>query len=328
MSEEYEVRWFKDEDIPSFINGLNEELWDEYDEKVFEWKFREDPFNMGFTPIVVVEHKTTGERAAFNSFLPLQIRRGGDIFLALQGCDGFVRRGHRRRGLFQATLKFLAEEIKGERPEILIGFNLAEAAGAARKAGSEAAFSVNKFIAEASKLNKDAEGTCVTLEPIDLLEYSDLYEEWATRSLMLHFHRPLPYLTWRVRRHPFRVSHPYRVLVREEIIGYVVVDIVKENDGLAMTLNDYTPRMLENHLSDVISRLLDMYPNVSTMEFVAKNGTKLAFKASENGFKTMPWYKVIMMALNNTNQGDGGVFRKGINISDGRRWFITSSDVY
>ncbi|MBS7619968.1 hypothetical protein KEJ21_04900 [Candidatus Bathyarchaeota archaeon] len=328
MSEEYNVRWFKDEDLSSFINGLNEELWDEYNEKVYEWKFRNNPFNIGFTPIVVVEHKLTGERVAFNSFLPLQIRKGKDVFLALQGCDGFVRREHRRKGLFQMTLKFLLKEIKGKSPEILIGFNLEEAAGAARKAGSEAAFSVNKFIADASNLEKDIGETRVRLNPIDLLEYYELYEKWAIRSVMLHFHRPIPYLTWRVQRHPFRRSHPYRILVRDEIIGYVVVDTVKENDGLTMTINDYTPKILEHHLSEIVSRLLDIYPDVDAIEFIAKNGTKLAVKALENGFKTLPWYNVIMMALNNTYQESGSVFRKGINISDSRRWFITSSDVY
>ncbi|HUS78950.1 MAG TPA: hypothetical protein VM050_09875, partial [Patescibacteria group bacterium] len=140
MSDEYFVRWFQEEDVEPFINGLNVDLWDEYNEDVFRWKFREDPFNLGFTSIAVVEHVPSGRPVAFNSFLPLQVRRGSEVFLVVQGCDGFVDREHRRRGLFQRTLRFLSEEIKGKAPEALIGFNLMEAAGAAHKAGSELAY--------------------------------------------------------------------------------------------------------------------------------------------------------------------------------------------
>lgn len=328
MSEDYNVRWFREEDLPAFIDGLNSELWDEYDEKVYEWKFHKDPFNMGFTPIVVVEHKPTGEKVAFNSFLPLQIRRGRDVFLALQGCDGFVQREHRRRGLFQSALKFLLKEMKGRSPEILIGFNLAEAAGAARKAGSESAFFVNKFLGNSSTLKGHAYGSRIKLKPIDLLEYHELYERWAARSMMIHIHRTSSYLTWRVQRHPVRKSHPYRVMVDGETIGYVVVDVVKEDKNLAMTINDYTPKMLEKDFQEILSRLLEEYPDADTVEFVAINRSRLAYKALENGFKPLHEYDVIMMALNNTYQEKGSIFRGGLNVSDGRKWFITSSDIY
>ncbi|MGQ9680177.1 MAG: hypothetical protein ACUVV4_05370 [Candidatus Bathyarchaeia archaeon] len=328
MSEDYNVRWFREEDLPAFIDGLNSELWDEYDEKVYEWKFRKDPFNIGFTPIVVVEHKPTGEKVAFNSFLPLQIRRGRDVFLALQGCDGFVQREHRRRGLFQSTLKFLLKEMKGRSPEILIGFNLAEAAGAARKAGSESAFFLNKFLADASTLKEHAHESHIKLKTIDLLKYHELYESWAARSMMIHIHRTLSYLIWRVQRHPVRKSHPYRVMVNKETVGYVVVDIVEENKSLTMTINDYTPKMLEKHFPEILSRLLEKYPDADTVEFVAIDRSRLAFKALENGFKPLPWYDVIMMALDNTYQEKGSIFRGGLKVSDGRKWFITSSDIY
>ena len=179
MSDEYIVRWFEEGDLASFIDGLNVDLWDEYDVEVFRWKFREDPFNLGFTSIAVVEHVPTGTPVAFNSFLPLQVRFGEKVFLAVQGCDGFVDREHRRRGLFQRTVVFLSEEMRGRTPEILIYFNLMEAAGAARKAGSELAYDLDKCQIESGALGGLVTRRGFELTPIDVEKYHELYEEWA-----------------------------------------------------------------------------------------------------------------------------------------------------
>lgn len=328
MSDEYTVRWFKKGDLTSFVNGLNVDLWDEYNEDVFRWKFQEDPFNLGFTSIAVVEHVPTGVPIAFNSFLPLQVRMGDEVFLAVQGCDGFVDREHRRKGLFQRTVRFLSEEMKGRAPEILIGFNLIEAAGAAHKAGSELAYDVDKCQAECEALEEFATRRGVDLVPISVEEYHELYEEWAARSHLLHFHRTLPYLRWRVNRHPVRDNRPYKVLMDGETRGYVVVDLMEEYGGLTMTLNDYTLGLLEDLLPGTLEALLEMHTGVTAVEFNAKRGSRLESLAVEMGFKVLPWYTVIMMALNNTRQEGRAVFRGELKISDYQRWHVTNSDIY
>jgi len=265
---------------------------------------------------------------AFNSFLPLQVRRGDDVFMAVQGCDGFVDRGHRRKGLFQKTLMFLSEEMRGKAPEVLIGFNLVEAAGAARKAGSETAFDLDKCLIGGDALGKFASREGVELEPIGLGEYHELYEGWAGRSQALHFHRTLPYLVWRVGKHPVRSHHPYRVLGDGGAEGYVVVDLVEEHGGLTMTLNDYNPGLLEDLLPGILAALLERHAGVTAVEFDAKRGSQLESIAGGNGFRVLPWYTVIMKALNNARQEGGAVYRGGLEISDGRSWHVTNGDIY
>jgi len=328
LFDEYLVRWFKEEDLPSFVEGLNVDLWDEYTEDVFRWKFCEDPFNLGFTSIAVVEHVPTKKPVAFNSFLPLQVRSGSEVFLAVQGCDGFVDRGHRRKGLFQMTLQFLSEEIKGGAPEVLIGFNLIEAAGAARKAGSELTFEIHKCLIEGDALERFVSHEGVELESINLEEYHTLYEDWAEKSQLLHFHRTLPYLVWRVNKHPARNHQPFRVLCEGETKGYVVVDLMKEHGDLTMTINDYNPGLLEDLLPETLATLLEMHAGVTAVDFNTKRGSHLESTADENGFKAIPLHTVIMKALNNTRQKGGAVYRGELEISDSQRWHVTNSDIY
>ena len=40
------MRWFREDDLQWYVDGLNKALWSEYDEKVFNWKFRDNPFNL------------------------------------------------------------------------------------------------------------------------------------------------------------------------------------------------------------------------------------------------------------------------------------------
>ena len=177
-------------------------------------------------------------------------------------------------------------------------------------------------------MGKFNSGEGVELAPISIDVYHELYEDWAELNRLLHFHRALPYLNWRVRKHPVRKSHPYRVVSQGETKGYVVVDIVNEHDGLTMTLNDYNPGLLEGKLPETISALLELYSGVTSVEFNARRGSLLESTAGKNGFKVIPWYSVIMMALNNTYQKGGAVFRGDLEISDSKLWHITNSDIY
>jgi len=84
LSDEYVVRWFREDDLPAYIEGLNKALYDEYDEEVFDWKHRRAPFSLGFTSVAVVEHVPTGAPVAFNPFMPLEVRAGREVFMALR----------------------------------------------------------------------------------------------------------------------------------------------------------------------------------------------------------------------------------------------------
>jgi hypothetical protein len=46
--------------------------------------------------------------------------------------------------------------------------------------------------------------SCVELEPIDTETYHRLYMEWAETSGLIHFHRTMSYLRWRVEDNPVR----------------------------------------------------------------------------------------------------------------------------
>ena len=148
----YEVRWFRDGDLDFYISGLNRTLYDRYDEGRFQWKFLESPSSLDFVPIAVVVEEGSGKPVGFNSFLPLEVRAKGGDFLAIQGCDGFVDRKHRRKGLFQKTLHFMTVELAGKGPEVLIGFNFAGSTGAAQKAGSSVACDVDRWHLDVSKV--------------------------------------------------------------------------------------------------------------------------------------------------------------------------------
>jgi len=113
-----------------------------------------------------------------------------------------------------------------------------------------------------------------------------------------------------------------------ETRGYVVVDLMEEYGGLTMTLNDYTLGLLEDLLPGTLEALLEMHTGVTAVEFNAKRGSRLESLAVEMGFKVLPWYTVIMMALNNTRQEGRAVFRGELKISDYQRWHVTNSDIY
>jgi hypothetical protein len=328
VAEQYKVRWFREDDIPYFIQGLNVDLWDEYTEDVFKWKFRDDPYNLGFTPIAVVENKPTGKPVAFNSFLPIQVRCLDTVFTAVQGCDGFVDREHRRRGLFQMTLRFLAQELKGGPPELLLGFNLIEAAGAAHKAGSEYTYDVLKCVIEEPQIRHFQSESNFDLEQIRVEEYHERYEEWASRIEVFHIHRSMPYLRWRIKKNPVRNYTAYRVIDSGKDVGYIVIDLFKENGGITMTLADYTPGLLEKQLPIIISELSHLHPDVTRVEFNAKMGCELHLKATDCLFASTPLYKVIMMAIHNSRQISGSVYRDGVEVSDVNRWHITNSDIF
>lgn len=324
MSDEYVVRWFREDDLPAYIEGLNKAL---YDEEVFDWKLRRAPYSLGFVSIAIAEHVPTGTPVAFNPFMPLEVRAGGEVFMALQGVDGFVDEDHRRRGLFQRTIAFMAEEMKGRSPELLFSFNLAEAAGAAHKAGSELVYDMDKCLLGWEGFAGLTRGG-VVLEPIDTETYHRLYMEWAETSGLIHFHRTMPYLRWRVEDNPVREVTPYRLVSGGVPRGYVVVDEVTEGGVNQLTIDDYTPGLLDSTLPGVVACMKALHPDAGVVEVNAVHGSRLEQAASKLGFTVRPWLTVIMKALNNVVQEGGGVYRGELRLSDVKNWHLTPSDIY
>ncbi len=50
MSGEYVARWFQEDDLEAYIQGLNKYLYDESNEEVFHWKWRLNPHRLGRPP--------------------------------------------------------------------------------------------------------------------------------------------------------------------------------------------------------------------------------------------------------------------------------------
>ncbi|MBE0633029.1 hypothetical protein IH574_00530 [Candidatus Bathyarchaeota archaeon] len=326
MSEDYSVRWFNEGDVDAYIAGLNKALYDEYDEAIYDWKWRRNPNSVGFTSIAVVEHRTDGP-VAFNSFLPMEIRRGAEVFKAVQGCDGFVDENHRRRGLFQKTLIFLGEEAPRINAEFLMGFNLVEAAGAARKAGSELAYDVNKCFLKPSE-NRRGIGQAVTLEPIKVDTLHELYMGWAQESRLFSLNRSMDYLRWKINEHPFKLVQPYGVYLGGTPIGYLVTDKVTEGEKTTLTINDYNPGLMNKHLGSIAEKLADLHDDITVIEMDTMQGGERQRTARRLGFEIVPWYQVIMKALHGTTQREGAVYRNGLKLSHIRNWHLAESDIY
>lgn len=327
MSEEdYTIRWFKEQDLDIYIEGLNKALYDEYDEKLFNWKWRENPNRLPFKSIAVVDHKEDGP-VAFNSFLPIEIRYGSEVFKALQGCDGFVDEKHRRRGLFQKTIIFLEDEAAKVEAEFLIGFNLVEAAEAAQKAGSDLTYDVNKCFIKPENIGK-ASIKNVKLEPINLEELHKLYSRWASKSKLFHINRSLPYLKWKIEKHPFKISQPYSITLDKETIGYIVTDKVIEGKKTTLTINDYNPGLIYKYMKSIIQCIKYIQRDITVIEIDAIQSEESQSAFSKLGFDIIPWYKVIMKPLHGINHKDGTVYRKGVKLSAMNNWHIAEGDIY
>jgi hypothetical protein len=326
LSEDYIVRWFNDDtDVEPYITGLNKTLYDAYDEAAFQWKWKHNPNRLDFTPIAVVEHKTDGP-VVFNSFLPIEIRRGEKVFKAIQGCDGFVDVNHRRRGLFQLTLKFLDAEKEKIGAEFLMGFNLVEAAGAARKAGSELAYDVNKCFLKPEQVKSSRKR--VELESIDIDTLHRLYIDWSIKSRLFNVNRSKKYLNWRMHKHPFKQIQSYKVTYNGETEGYIVTDKVTEGEKTTLTINDYNPGLMNKHLSSIVEPLMDLNPDATVLEMDTIQGGERQRSARRLGFEVVPWYQVIMKALLGTRQESGVLYRGDVRLSYIRNWHIAESDIY
>ena len=334
LAQDYLVRWFREDDLEYYMAGLNRTLYDRYDEERFRWKFRDSPFNLGFVSIAVVEEAESGEPVGFNSFLPLEVRAGPDTFLAVQGCDGFVDMEHRRRGLFQRTLHFMAEELRGRGPEVLIGFNFAGSTGAAQKAGSQVACDVDRWHLDLREIDTDRlrGGEDVSLSGASDEEIHDIYMGWASEETRIHFHRTPEYLRWRFDDPPLRDYMLYKVEVNGVPRGYVATSTAEDEDGLTeLSIDDCIPPFSDAMpFPNILGEILGIVDDVSKVEMHTRHGDLLGEAVGRLGFSAEPEprYTVIMKAIDNVETRGERIFRGGLELTQIGNWYFTRSDIY
>ena len=334
MTRSYDIRWFRESDLPYYIEGLNDTLYSLYDEERFNWKFREAPYDMGFIPIAVAEETRKKAPVAFNSFLPLQVRAREESFMVVQGCDGFVDREHRRRGLFQRTINFMTEELADKGPEILIGFNFAGSTGAAYKAGSRVACDIDRWYLDLTEVSLDRleGGKDLSLVPTQIDDLHRLYQSWVGESDLIHFSRTLEYLKWRYEKSPLRSYQPYRVELDGVPYGYVVTSMVMDEDGSTeLSIDDYIPEFSEQMpFLAILREVTETYDELGMIEMTTRRGAVLAEDVRRAGFKSEaePRYNVIMKAISNVVQQGDQLFRRGVELTRTSDWHITKSDIF
>ena len=325
MSGRYRVKWFEECDLDSYIRGLNKNLYDEYDEARFRWKMVNTPFSLGFVSIVVVEY--AGEPVAFNSFLPLRVRRGNDIFPIVQGCDGFVEPEHRRMGLFQKTLRFAFSEFAGMGPEMLMGFNFAGSAGAAQKVGSTITGDFNALYARSVGLMSVDGEDGVEIKPCSLDELHVLYEEWAKTTHKLHYQRTPEYLRWRY-SHPIRRSKFYRIKDGDET-GYAAVSLERDEASNTLFFEDYSPILNKPRvLSALIKRVLDDGESIHEVYLTEATGSLMSDVAQRLDFSPDHYYTLIMKNISGLKESGKNLYRGGIELTNIVNWSIVSSDIF
>jgi hypothetical protein len=327
LSRQYRVRWFQDSDLDAYIRGLNETLYEEYDEARFRWKMVDTPYSLGFVTIVVAEH--SGVPVAFNSFLPLQVSMRRESFPIVQGCDGFVEPEHRRMGLFQETLRFMFSELAGKGPEMLMGFNFAGSAGAAQKVGSTVTGDVHALCAKASELAKVrvAGDDGVEVKPCSLEVLHHIYETWAASTPKLHYQRTLEYLRWRY-SHPIRRSSFYSLRDGDEE-GYAAVSLECDGASHTLFLEDYTPILHKTHVAlALIKEVLQNSGPINEVYLTETVGSPMNEVAHRLGFVSDHIYTLIMKNILGLEEKGKRLYRGGIELTNVAEWQIVSSDVF
>ncbi len=325
MSGQYRVRWFEEGDLDAYIRGLNENLYDEYDEARFRWKMVDTPFSLGFVSIAVVEH--AGEPVAFNSFLPLRVRYGKDIFPIVQGCDGFVKHEHRRMGLFQETLKFAFGELAGIGPKMLMGFNFAGSAGAAQKVGSTITCDFHTLHVIATDFKGVDGDDEVEIRSCSLDDLHALYEEWAMVTSKLHYQRTPEYLRWRY-RHPIRRSRFYRIREGSDT-GYAAVSFERDDASNTLFLEDYSPILnTPRVLSSLIKHVLGEGEPVNEVHLTEAMGSSMSDTAQQLGFTPDHYYTLIMKNIRGLEESGMRLYKGSVELTNIGNWYIKSSDIF
>ncbi len=329
-NQDYTVRWFKDGDLDYYIHHLNNSMYNEYDKERFEWKFIDNPFMLGIVSIAMVEEKNTGKLVGFNSFLPLELNTGSDHFPIVQGCDGYIEREHRRKGLFQKTIHFMTSYFSGRAPELLLGFNFVESLGAAKKAGSVSTASINRWFFKPDQVGE------VLTRSVDLVlsrsNVRHIHEVYQDNSIgqVIHIHRNLDYLEWRFVESPLRDYEFYEFIVGDSS-GYIICSTIKNEEGrMELSIDDYFPPFPNADIFFMILKeILQMHQDVEIVELYTMNDDVVDREILQMGLKRdlEPRYTLIMKPIN-LELVNGQIIKEGINLSETSSWHLTKSDIF
>lgn len=109
--DDYDIRWFREDDTAGFME-LHRATFPDGSDEWFRWKFLDNPY-LPETPIVVTEHD--GEVVGARPNLAFQMRAGDTYHTAIQSCDTMVHEDHRRQGLFsRMSERLFADYADGE----------------------------------------------------------------------------------------------------------------------------------------------------------------------------------------------------------------------
>lgn len=331
MTEGYRVRWFEEGDFDRYVSGLNEELYDSYDLRRFEWKFLENPSSLGFVSVVVVEDEATGEPVGFNGFVPFEVACGGGRFLAVQGCDGFVYPDHQRRGLFTRTLEFMEAELSGMGPEVLVSFNFPGSAAAARKAGSVAVCEIDRWSFVLDDLVNDggASGKDVELHPCTVDDIHPIYRKWAKEATRLHIRRSIDYLRWRFLRNPLRGYDFYRISEGGSVRGYLACGREEDEGSVVMGVDDHI--LLDEDPDTLVGAVVELARKsepVDRLELLTIRGGGLNRALRGLGLEPEPRFTMIMKGIQGVETRGERLFRGDAEVSSALNWHVTYSDIF
>ena len=326
----YLVRWFTEDDLDYYIQHLNNSLYNEYNEELFRWKFLENPFKIDIVPIAMVEEIKTGKLVGFNSFLPLELNTVSTQFPIIQGCDGYIERGHRRKGLFQKTIHFVTDYFSGGGPELLLGFNFVESLGAARNAGSISTTSINRWFFEPYQIEMKLDRVNeLELNRSNVSRVHEIYQE-TSGGHVIHLHRTLEYLEWRFVESPLR---DYEICEYSlgDTRGYIIFSTIEDEEGrMELSIDDYFPPLSDaNVFFRILHKILDEYPNVEIVELYTRENDVIDVEVPKMGLEIdrEPRYTMIMKPIK-LDIVDDQIIRNGINLSDIGAWHLTKSDIY
>jgi hypothetical protein len=330
MPEGYTLRWFQQDDLDSYIAGLNTSLYDRYDRERFQWKFGENPSNLGFDSIVVAVEDESGRPVGFNSFLPLEIRIGDMLIPIVQGCDGFVHSEHRRRGIFMATIKFMEEELPHAGSTLLMGFNFAGSTAAALKAGSTAICDVNYWELEPKDFyGQGRHGGAFSVKKIEVMEAHCLYNAWRISANKPHIHRSLEYMRWRFEDSPLRDYRFYSLIEGDKDLGYVVLSLAENDEGETVVgLDDYILSTANpKKVIGAMAELIKLEEDASKIELLTKRGGAIENSLRRLNTLPEPRYTMILKPIS-VKEPNGQAIEGECGTLLREDWHITTSDIY
>ena len=327
---DYSIRWFKEADLDYYMFHLNNSLYDQYDEERFQWKFLHSSHKLDIVPIAIVEERKTGRPVGFNSFLPLEIKTDNTIIPIVQGCDGYIERDHRRKGLFQKTIHFMTDYFSDKGPELLLGFNFLESLGAAQKAGSISTALINRWFFSPNQIITRFDlisNLCIIRS--DYRRAHDIYQ-CDSKKKVIHLHRTQEYLDWRFNKSPLRDYNFFEYQTSDHS-GYIVVSSIEGEDGkIELSIDDYFPIFPDANLFFTILRdILKEFQEIDVIELYTRNNDVLDRALIQIGLEKdqEPRYTLIMKPIKKEISG-GKIMGDNVNLSNTNNWHITKSDIY